>query len=97
MVATDVENRVAAQEIEVIPIIHVVEISPLRPGINAIEPDHALRRHQCAIQVPLMQIIIFAQTRGDDLLQLKSHGNAVGELTLESNCTPGRRRSRANR
>ena len=60
MVAADIENTVAAQEIEIRLIIHIVEISALSPGIDFIEADHALRRHQGAVQMPLVQLVIFA-------------------------------------
>src|SRR5205814_3454554 len=73
MVPADIENAVAAQKIEIRLIIHVVEICALSPGINLVETDHALRLNQGAIQVLLVQVVILAQTRGDDLFQIKSH------------------------
>ena len=61
MVPTDIENAVAAQEIEVGGIIHVVEVGALGPRIDLVEPDDALRGDERAIEVPLMQLVIFAE------------------------------------
>ena len=68
MVASNIENAIAAQETEIGLIIHVVEVRALRPRIDLVEPDHALRRNQCAVHVPLVQFVILAQTRCYDFL-----------------------------
>src|SRR5260370_14964446 len=68
MVASNIENAIAAQEIEIRLIIHVVEVSSLRPHIELVEPDHALLRNHGAVQVPLAQFVILAQTRCSDFL-----------------------------
>ena len=73
MVAADIENAVAAQEIEVGVLIHVVEISALRPGIDLVETDDALGRDQRAIEVPLVQLVVFAEPGCDDFFQVKCH------------------------
>src|SRR6266404_1659034 len=86
MVSADIENAVAAQEIEIRRVIHVVEIRALGPGIDLVETDHALRLHQRAIQMLLVQLVILAQTRGDDLLQIKTHETkSFRDLRDESN------------
>ena len=51
MVPPDIENAVAAQEIEVSGVIHVVEIGALGAGIDLVEPDHALRGDERAIEM----------------------------------------------
>src|SRR6186713_1876861 len=84
MIATDVVNAVAAEEVEVLSVIHVVEIRPLGPGIDPVEPDDALRRHQRAIEMALVQLVILAQPRCDDLFQIKTHEKPVCELAGES-------------
>jgi hypothetical protein len=73
MVPADIENAVAAQKIEIRNIIHVVEIRALGPGIDLVEADNALGRNEGAVQMPLVQFVIFAQSRRDDLFQIKSH------------------------
>src|SRR5881394_3678235 len=73
MIATDVENAVAAQKIQIRLVIHVEEIRALSPRIDFVETDDALRCHKRAVYVPLVQFVIFAKTRGDNLLQIESH------------------------
>src|SRR6476659_7963600 len=73
MIATDVENAVAAQKIQIRLVVHVVEIRALGTGIDFVETDDALRRHERAVYVPLVQFVVFAKTRGDNLLQIESH------------------------
>ena len=74
MVAADIENAVAAQEIEIGGVIHVVEIGALGSRIDFVEPDHALCRDERAIEMPLMQFVIFPEPRRDDFFQVKTHG-----------------------
>src|SRR6476661_4003837 len=73
VISTDVENAVAAQKIQIRLIIHIVEIGALSPRIDFVETDDALRRHERAVYVPLVQFVVFAKTRGDNLLQIESH------------------------
>ena len=80
MISPDIENAVAAQEIEIRLVIHVVEISALGPGIDLVETDDALRRDQGAIDVLMVQLVILAQPRRDDLFQVKSHGGMFSDL-----------------
>src|SRR5207245_894754 len=80
MVPANVENAVATQEIEIWLVIHIVEISAFSPGIDLVETDDALGRNQGAVQVPLVQFVIFAQPRRDDLFQIKSHAPTFCDL-----------------
>src|SRR5439155_14186339 len=73
VISTNVENAIAAQKIQIRLIIHVVEIRALGPRIDFVETDDALRRHERAVYVPLVQFVVFAKTRDDNLLQIKSH------------------------
>src|SRR5437762_8230271 len=73
MISTDVENAVAAQKIQIRLVIHVEEIRPLSPRIDLVETDDALRCHKRAVYVPLVQFVVFAKTRGDNLLHIESH------------------------
>ena len=73
MIAPDVKNAVAAQEIEIRGVIHVVEIGAFRSRVDFIESDDALRGDERAVDVPLVQLVIFAQPRGDHFFQVKSH------------------------
>ena len=73
MIAADIENGIAAQKIEIGGVIHVVEIRALGSGIDFVEPDHTLCGNERAVDVPLVQLIIFAEPGGDNLSQVKSH------------------------
>src|SRR6266550_6863620 len=73
VISTDVENAVAAQKIEIRLVIHVEEIRALSPRIDCVETDDALGCHKRAVYVPLVQFVVFAKTRGDNLLQIESH------------------------
>ena len=90
MVPANIENAVATEKIEIRLVVHVVEIRALGPGIDFIESDDALRRHERAIDVPLVQLVILAQPRGHDFLQVKGHGNCVGDLPQNANWWVGR-------
>ena len=85
MIAADIEDAVAAQEIEVSGVIHVVEISALRARIDLVETDDALRRDERAIEVPLVQLVVFAEPRRDDFFQIKSHREAWPEGGRKAN------------
>src|SRR4030095_10456983 len=73
MISTNVENAVAAQKIEIRLVIHVVEIGALGPRIDFVETYDALRCHQRAVYVSLVQFVVFPKTRSDNLLQIESH------------------------
>src|SRR3954463_12412182 len=73
VISTNVENAITTQKVQIWLIIHIEEICALGTGIDFVETDDALRCHERAVYVPLVQLIIFAETRGDNLLQIESH------------------------
>src|SRR5246127_1193426 len=73
IISTDVENAIAAQKIQIRLVIHVVEIRAVGSRIDFIETDDALRCDKSAVYVPLVQFVVFAKTRGDNLLKIESH------------------------
>jgi hypothetical protein len=73
VISTNVENAIAAQKVQIRLIIHIEEICALGTGIDFVETDNALGCHERAVYVPLVQLIIFAETRGDNLFQIESH------------------------
>src|SRR5213075_550956 len=85
MVPPNIENAVAAQEIEIGGVIHVIQVRALRPRIDLVEADHALRCHQCAVNVSLVQLIILTQPRRDELLQANYQGGTLSDLRLKRN------------
>ena len=84
MIAADVENAVAAQEIQIRLVIHVVEIRALGSGIDFVETDHALRRHERAVQMPLVQFVVLPKPRGDNFLQIKSHEKKISAIRVRN-------------
>src|SRR5882757_975691 len=77
MISTDIENAVAAQKIQIRLVIHVEEICAFGARIDFVETDDALRCHKRAVYVPLVQLVVFAKTRGDNLLQIESHEEEI--------------------
>src|SRR6266498_5169692 len=73
MIPPDVEHAVTAQKIQVRLIIHVVQVRAFRSRIDLVEPDHSLRLHQRRVYVSLVELVILAQSRRDNFLQIKSH------------------------
>src|SRR5882762_8052850 len=64
-------------KIQIRMVIHVEEICAFGARIDFVETDDALRRHERAVYVPLMQFVVFAKTRGDNLLQIESHEEEI--------------------
>src|SRR5262245_59911049 len=101
MVPPDVEDAVTAQEIEVGRVIHVIKVGTRRPGIDLVEPDHPLCGDKGPIEVAFVQLVVFSQSRGDDLFQVKSHEivysmwlqNATGALGVTLCCSHGTHRT----
>ena len=73
MAAPDIEDAVAAQEIEVILFVEIVEVSALRAGIDVIESDDPLDFDERRIEVLFVELIIFAQVGGDEALEIERH------------------------
>src|SRR5215469_16870959 len=80
MIPSDVENAIAAQKIQVRLIIHVIQVRALGSRVDLVEPDDSLRLHQRRVYMPLMQSVIFTQSRRDDFLEIKSHPVTVCDL-----------------
>src|SRR5437763_9969206 len=88
MVAPNVENAVAAQKIEIGGVIHVVEIRALSAGVDFVETDDALGLNQRPVQMLLVEFVILAQPRGDDLFQIESHqAERFRDLGRERKCS----------
>ena len=54
MIAPDVEDAVAAEKVEVVVPVEVVEVAPARLRVHVIETDDALDGDERGIQVPLV-------------------------------------------
>ena len=73
MVAPDIEDAVAAEKIEVVVPVEVVEVAAARLRIDVIKADDALHRDQRGIQVLLVELIVFAEAGGDEVLEIERH------------------------
>lgn len=75
MVAADIENAVAAEEVEVVLAVEVVEVSPFGPSINFIKPDGSLNFNESTIDELIVQIVVLAQTGQDGVFEIeRGHG-----------------------
>src|SRR2546421_7448983 len=80
MVPANVENRITAQEIQVGVVIHIVEIGAFSPGVDLVETNDTLGRDQGAVDMSMMQLVIFAEPRGNDFFQVKRHSRTFSDL-----------------
>ena len=60
MVPPDVKNAVAAQEVEIWRVIHIIQIGAFGPGIDFVETDYALGRDQGPVQMAFVQLVVLA-------------------------------------
>ena len=76
MVAADIENAVAAEEVEVVLPVEVVEVSPFGPSINFIEPDGALNLNQSTIDELIVQVVVLAESGENRVFEIEcGHGS----------------------
>ena len=75
MVATDVEDAVAAEEVEVVLAVKIVEVSAFCAGIDLIESDRTLNFYERAIDVLVVEVVVLAQSGEDRVFEVKfGHG-----------------------
>ena len=60
MVTTEIKDAVAAEEIEVVLAVEVVEIGTFGPGVDFIKPDGALNFDQSTIDVLVVEIVVLS-------------------------------------
>jgi hypothetical protein len=60
VVAADIEDAVAAKEVEVVLPVEVVEVSAFGPSINFIEPNGALNLDESTIDEFIVQVVVLA-------------------------------------
>ncbi len=71
VVATDVEDAVAAEEVEVVLAVQVVEVGALGPGVDLVEADGALDLHEGPVHVLVVQVVVFAQPGEDGVFEVE--------------------------
>ncbi len=75
MVTPDIEDAVAAEEVEVVFAVEVVEVGAFRPGIDLVEADGALNLNERAVDVLVVQVVVLAQAGEDCVFQIEfGHG-----------------------
>ena len=75
MVATDIEDAVAAKEVEVVLPVEVVEVSAFGPSINFIEPNGALNLDESTIDEFIVQVVVLAESGEDRVFEIeRGHG-----------------------
>lgn len=62
MITADVENAVAAEEVEVVLAVEIVEVGTFCTGIDFIKADGALNLYESTIDVPIVEIVVLPQT-----------------------------------
>ena len=70
MVTADVKHAVTAQKIEISVSVEIVKIGALRIRVNFVKTDHPLHLHKRAVDVALVQIVIFAEAFGHELFEI---------------------------
>jgi len=71
MVATDVEDAVAAEEVEVVLAVEIVEVSAFCAGIDFIEADRALNLYESTIDVLVVEVVVLAQSGEDRVFEVE--------------------------
>ena len=60
MITTEIKDAVAAEEIEVVLAVEVVEVGAFGAGVDFIEADGALNFDQSTIDVLVVQIVVLS-------------------------------------
>ena len=58
MITADVENAVAAEEVEVVLAVEIVEVGTFGSGLDFIEPDRALNFDERTIDVLIVEVVV---------------------------------------
>ena len=75
MITADVENAVAAEEVEVVLAVEVVEVSAFGPSINFIEPNGALNLDESTIDEFIVQVVVLPESGEDRVFEIeRGHG-----------------------
>jgi hypothetical protein len=71
MIATNIENAVAAEEVEVVFAVEIIEISTFRTGIDFIEPDRALNFDERTIDVLIVEIVVLPKASENRVFEVE--------------------------
>jgi len=71
MIASDVENAVAAEEVEVVLAVEIVEVGTFCAGIDFIEADRALNFDEGTIDVLVVQVVVLPESGEDRVFKIE--------------------------
>ena len=71
MIATNVEDAVAAEEVEVVLAVEIVEVGTFCAGINFIEADRALNFHEGTIDVFVVEVVVLPEPGEDRVFEIE--------------------------
>ena len=76
MITADVENAVAAEEVEVVLAVEVVEIGAFSAGIDFIKADRSLNFDERTVDVLIVKLVILPQTSENCVFEIEfGHGS----------------------
>ena len=73
MISANVENAVTAKEIKVGIPFAIIKIGAFGPRINFIKTDGSLNRYQGSVDVTFVQVVVLAESVGNELFDIKWH------------------------
>ena len=76
VVAADIEDAVAAKEVEVVLAVEIVEVGTFCAGINFIKADRALNIHEGTIDEFIVQVVVLPESGEDRVFEIEcGHGS----------------------
>ena len=75
VITTNVEDAVAAEEVEVVLAVEIVEVGAFSAGIDFIKADGALNLYESTIDVLIVKLVVFPQTSKNCVFEIEfRHG-----------------------
>ena len=75
MVAANIEDTVAAEEVEVVLAVEIVKVGTFCAGIDFIKADRALNFDERTIDVLVVQIVVLPESGEDRVFEIElGHG-----------------------
>jgi hypothetical protein len=71
MIAADVEDAVAAEEVEVVLAVEIVKVGTFGAGIDFIEPDRALNFDERTIDVLIVEIVVLPKASENRVFEVE--------------------------
>jgi len=71
MITTNIEDTVAAQEVEVVLAVEIVEVGTFCTGIDFIEADRSLNFDERTVHVLVVEVVVLSQTGEDRIFEVE--------------------------